>query len=172
MDKDEKIKFLKKELDENSISLKKFLLIYYGMCDLELYNKPIKHQDIKKLFPYIKRVSFESLLLDKNLLYSGDIIAVKDSCGNVAPYINPKLNDLENIPNIEYSSDYIDPNDERIKKILMNEDLTKHELYMLSKLLKRGKRKKELRDIQKRLNTNKLNKQKVKKKGFDENDEY
>ena len=82
---------LKKELGNNCISLTKFLINYCGIYNDEIYNIKISHKDIKELVPQLKRVSFESLLQNKNGFYTGEIIPVKDCCGNVVPYINPML---------------------------------------------------------------------------------
>lgn len=74
---------------ENSISLIKFLNIYYG---IDKINSNIKHNDIKLLFPHIKRTSYK--ITDKNIekYYDGKIIYVYDITGNCIPYVAPKLN--------------------------------------------------------------------------------
>jgi len=82
---------LKKDLEKNCISLTKFLINYCGIYSDDMHNIEISHSDIKELMPQLKRVSFESLLKNKNGFYTGNIIPVKDCCGNVVPYINPML---------------------------------------------------------------------------------
>ena len=91
---------------ENSISLIKFLNVYYGINKV---NSNIKHSDVKILFPYIKRTSHK--ITNKNLekYYDGEIIYVHDITGNCIPYINPKLifeEEKEEFTNLFYEEDF------------------------------------------------------------------
>ena len=57
----------------------------------------LSHKDIKFLMPDLKRISFEDLASDMRKLYIGKVIAVEDSFGNVAPYICPKIKEINMI---------------------------------------------------------------------------
>jgi len=119
---------LKKDLEKNCISLTKFLINYCGIYSDDMHNIEISHSDIKELMPQLKRVSFESLLKNKNGFYTGNIIPVKDCCGNVVPYINPmlKVDELSQI------------NCEKIKeeKVVKLDPNKKPSIYELAKLCK------------------------------------
>jgi hypothetical protein len=89
MKQKEQLKALKKEMQDISISLKKFLILYYGL-DIEYVDK-LSHRDIKELIPDSKRISYEELLNRKKDLYTGNVVAVRDCFGDVVPYIKPNI---------------------------------------------------------------------------------
>lgn len=72
------------------ISMEQFLYSYYGVEDTKmlLFLSGLTHSDLKA-DELLKTacVSFESI--DKMDIYTGGVILVKDSCGNIAPYKNP-----------------------------------------------------------------------------------
>lgn len=126
-----------------SISLLNFLQNYYGIVSEDLKLNNLTHMDIKILFPFIKRSSFESM--DDNLyeIYNGNLILVYDSKGNVLPYINPHL-EVSFVDRIydEYKSDTkID------MKVIDLDSLSKEELIKLRKKLKQYHQYIEEKDV-------------------------
>lgn len=69
------------------ITMAEFLYNYFGIEDLNVFS--ITHEDIKVLFPELKRFSITELEKDLTLIYKGDVILVKDKKGFVLPYCNP-----------------------------------------------------------------------------------
>lgn len=133
-------KYLEEELKNNCISLRKFLMIYCGVDDEILCDLTMSHKDIKKLIPDLKRISFEKLYSDMRSLYVGDVIVVKDSYGNIAPYVCPKLEEIL-VPKImDYKND-----EEEIENLILNSDLKSYELSIICKKLKAYKKFKEYR---------------------------
>ena len=168
--KDKDISKLIFEMKKNSISLKKFLIVYCGLYNENMVNSNLSHKDIKILLPEIRRISFEKLVSNRYMLYNGEVIAVKDSNDSVLPYINPKLK----IDEISY---YDCECDQRIEDVIPSniEDLN---IYSLEKLLKESKDNKDLVSLKKVRNiilqrTSRVKEYKYKKntmKGIDEND--
>ena len=78
--------------DKNEMSLAKFLTRYEFITGSDLKN--ITHEDVKILFPELKRSSFEYVDKHKNELYSGDLVLVNDG-HKVIPYYVPKDKDLD-----------------------------------------------------------------------------
>lgn len=68
------------------LSVQDFVYQTYGICGDKI--SQLNHKDLKKLFPELRRVSFETAS-DSHLLYSGNIILVKDKKGCVLPYARP-----------------------------------------------------------------------------------
>jgi hypothetical protein len=54
-------KILKDLEKEYSISLKSFLMIFCGICNETLLQGKISHDDVKHLFPELKKSTFEYL---------------------------------------------------------------------------------------------------------------
>ena len=158
MDKKE-LKSLKKELEKNCISLTKFLISYCGTTNKDIYSMKISHQDISKLMPQLKRVSFESLLDDRDSFYIGNIIPVKDCYGNVVPYVNPKI---EHDIIMEFDCEVTE--DKKMLDAVISEDLSTYELIKLCKYYKTHNRLKEYRMVCKLLNKNNCAKKYKKKK--------
>ena len=140
------LKKLEKDLDENSISLKKFLILYCGISASSLDNIRLSHNDIKILMPNLKRSSFEYLLNNMKNLYVGKVIAVKDAYGVVLPYVCPKIEEISN-PTI------IANNNNELGKIEINKDLKLYQLCLLSKKLKKFKKYREYRNATKLIKT-------------------
>ena len=157
---------LKRELESSCISLQKFLINYCGIYNEKFHNMRISHQDIKELLPDLKRVSFESLLKDKNAIYTGDIIPVKDGFNNVVPYKNPMMVYEELV---EFDCE-ADKEEKVITMEAINENLSVYQLSELCKYFKTHNRMKEYRAAYKILKrkkdqeNNKHNKVKTKKK--------
>ena len=162
----------------NSVSLRKFLMFYYGICDTNLLSHNLTHKDVKTLFPDLKRVSFDYVLDNMKEVYIGTIIMVKDSIGNAVPYINPKLDIcIEEDIDIEITEG---DNDNAFEKIIDLENLNLYELVELAKKYKLDNRINDYRRICRIIRKRKDNdikiyhekKEKIIMKGRCENDKY
>lgn len=71
------------------ISLEKFLKMYLGISNRNL--SKLTHKDVKEIFPFLKRTSFDYANENLSEIGSGDIILVKDSKNNIVPYIKPEF---------------------------------------------------------------------------------
>ena len=176
MGKDSKdLKNLKRELNDRSISISKFLRVYYGIINTSDPRNRISHSDVKVLFPNIKRTGFEWLLKNKGEFYSGNVIPVVDSYGNLAPYINPHLQVSLN----PYMSEEVQF-DDKLENVILSEDLNCYELSLLCKEYKRKNRIREYRIANRILRSKKDRKVKIYKlnrdelilKGREENEKY
>ena len=170
-------KILNSLKSNNSISLKKFLMFYYGICDSSVLSHNLTHKDVKILFPDLKRVNFDYVLDNIKEIYIGSIIMVKDSFGACAPYINPKLDIcIEDDINIEITEE----DNDTFEEIINLENLNLYELVELAKKYKTDSRingyRKVCRIIRKRKDTDlKIyheKKEKILLKGRCENDKY
>lgn len=133
MNKEQLIK-LKKELEGENISLAKFLMNYCGIYNKKIYALKISHQDIKKLIPGLKRVSFDYLQNNIHELFNGNVIAVKDSFGNIVPYVNPKL-DIEKMREITCKECI----EENLPEKEVNECLSTYELTEICRAFRKNK---------------------------------
>jgi len=77
----------KKTNKDMLITMPEFLYNYLGIEDINIFK--ITHEDIKILFPKVKRSSFEKIEKDYTSIYNGDVILVKDKKGKTLPYYNP-----------------------------------------------------------------------------------
>lgn len=136
----QELKKLRKDLERNCISLTKFLMSYCGIYNEDIHNAKVSHHDVKELMPHVKRVSFESLLQNKDSFYTGNIIPVKDCHGNVVPYVNPML---EN--DIQFEIDCEIENECDFQNIVLNEDMSTYELANICKMFKEHNMQKEYR---------------------------
>ena len=128
-------KNLKNLFENNHISMKSFLMCYCGVCDQELLNGKVTHTAIKVLLPYLERKSFEYVLKNTNEVYKGDVILVKDTIGNIVPYVKP------NIKTVDYDTyNYCDINKKEERTNITEEvdldSLSKYELIELRKKCK------------------------------------
>ena len=89
----------------NKITLSKFLSRYAFLqgCDLT----KVTHEEVKKLFPNIKRSSFEEIENNPDLIYDGNVVLVSDGKKTI-PYYVPKIEEKE--------IEYMDFNREEIKE--------------------------------------------------------
>lgn len=69
------------------IIMPKFLYEYFGVTDLNIFE--MTHDDVKVLFPELKRSSFEEIQKDYTCIYNGNVILVRDKKGDIIPYYNP-----------------------------------------------------------------------------------
>ena len=172
-----KTKTIEELLKSNSITLTKFLTIFYGVSGDVIHNKKISHKDIKYMMPYVKRASFEEVRKNMYKLYTGEIVSVVDSFGQVVPYIAPEfaLLDDEEIQ----KQDISEYRDNKIKELLTKENLTRFELVLIGRYYKERNRLCDYRINQRMIKAKKDNsikyKQKkltLKMKGREELDEY
>lgn len=117
--------------------------------------------------PQLKRVSFESLLDDKNSFYTGNIIPVKDCYGNIVPYVNPMVSyDIVVDINCGVTEEEI------LIDIVNDHNLNSYELAKLCKYYKAHNKLKEYRIVNKLLKERKGTRVKqYKKKKNNFNDE-
>ena len=136
-----------------SIDLISFLHNYYGINSEYLYLNVLTHQDVKILFPNIIRKDFQYLNENRELLYSGKLILVHDSKGNIAPYVKPDKKELcENGPYGEIIEEAGDITYQiKREKIIVDEEmlkqLSKDELLKLRSNLKRTRQHGEERKV-------------------------
>lgn len=71
---------------EHAISINDFLEMYYGKTDFK--EKKLVHENVKSLFPDIMRGSFEDIVKNSELVYTGKVILVKDCNNKCIPYLN------------------------------------------------------------------------------------
>ena len=115
----------------NFVDLISFLRDFYGIANSSLKFNKLKHDDIKTLFPFIKRCPLDKVYLDD--LSRGNTIGVYDKNNNIVYYYNPHL--------LEINNDFYEENNiEERKKIEVDiNNLSKDELLKIrSKLRKEG----------------------------------
>lgn len=125
-------------LYDNKVSMTYFLSTIVGINHPAIYGKGLTHKDVKKLFPTLKRTSFDNIIDYPEKVYNGDVIMVEDAAGCVVPYLNPHIIVKNNFLD-EYTINKIyEANTDEAKKIPnINEiNLAELNLYELSKLLK------------------------------------
>ena len=79
---------MKKDLNyyyKNALSINEFLETFYGKIDLK--EKKLAHENIKSLFPDIKRGSFEDIVKNPELVYTGKVVFVRDYNNICIPYL-------------------------------------------------------------------------------------
>lgn len=109
MGKKEKLKQDKQRLERlrrESISITNFLSRVIGIRDNQILSSSISHEDIKTLLPEVKRDSFDHIIDNPGLIYSGEVLLVEDSYGHIVPYINPLT--LEIAESTEYYGEFND----------------------------------------------------------------
>lgn len=73
------------EFYENAISIEAFLERFCGISNIN--NKRLLHINLKTLFPDLKRVSFEEIIKNPELIYTGKVVFVRDYAKECIPYI-------------------------------------------------------------------------------------
>ena len=155
-------KAVSKVLSDNCIDMKRFLTMF-NLCDYSVLNLKISHKDIKELIPGLKRMGFDELGKRIESIYTGDVIAVKDSYGRIVPYINPNLLNVElyGIVHGEREKCNIE-----VKKVIKEKSLKIYQLKKIGKLLAQHGRYKAYktikREVRKRVYSD-LEKAKVKR---------
>ena len=100
-----------------------FLNKFYGITNVSLNTKLLAHQDIKKIFPFIRTCPIWNVFMDD--VYRGELIEVYDKNNVIMYYYNPHLD-------VCYSDILTNNDDENIEINLFNLDnLSKDELLKL-----------------------------------------
>lgn len=136
---------------DKPITLVRFLNTYLNI-DNENLSK-ITHKDIKELMPNLKRCSFKYAIENKELVYSGHIILVKDRLNNVVPYIKPNIITTKFRNNVSMTI----KENKVIKDIY---EMSNNELY---KVMVRTKSPKQLKELKKEIK----NRKKMEEKKYD-----
>ena len=110
------------------ISLSKFLSRYVSLNGEDL--KKITHAEVKKLFPELKRSSFDEISENPELLVSGKVILVSDGKHRIPYYVPKVMNEGEDL---EFHREAIPPRE--IDDTVY--DYTKMSIYELRCLLAR-----------------------------------
>ena len=102
-------------MTDEIISLSKFLSRYVNVCGVNL--KKITHDEVKALFPFIKRSSFDEIKKHKELLITGKVLLVSDGRKTI-PYYTPILDyekdseslylEREEVPKLELNDAHYD----------------------------------------------------------------
>lgn len=87
---------------DHAISINDFLEKYYGKTDFR--DKKLVHENVKSLFPDIRRGNFEEIVKNPELVYTGRVVLVRDCNNKCIPYltnyeldINECLDDRERL---------------------------------------------------------------------------
>lgn len=115
----------------NEINLSKFLARYCNLTGKDL--SKIKHEDVKMLFPDLKRATFEEIEENPMLVYSGSVLLVNDG-KKVVPYYVPITAYEEMDDPMEFSMQK-DDNGPHVD--YGKHDYTKMSIYELRCMLKR-----------------------------------
>ena len=75
-------------LEEKAISINVFIKRCLGCYNDELMRTQLTHRDLVKIFPYLKRTSYDVIMDDPACLYTGDVVAVVDSTATIILYQN------------------------------------------------------------------------------------
>lgn len=128
-----KLKKIKKELEKlkenNSMSISKFLIRFFG---IPIYKLKVSHDDISILMPNLGKINLDIILKNKDLIYNGEALLVIDSYGNVQCYITPEIKEYEE--NI-ISTKRKDKNS-KFKDVVLSENLSRYNLSILCKYYK------------------------------------
>ena len=112
----------------NVISLSKFLARYANLTGKDLVN--LTHDEVKVLFPQIKRTSFDYVDEHQDEMASGKVALVSDG-KKVVPYFVPEYDFEHDVTEV------VRPKDEPIKRDDTDYDYTKLSIYELRTLLRR-----------------------------------
>lgn len=113
-----------------TISLSKFLSRYAKVKGVDLNH--LKHDDVKVLFPYLKRATFDEVKSNKELVFSGKILLVSDGKKTI-PYYVPQLD-------IEEEMEYTELKREDVTRFNIDDnhyDYSQLSEYELRQLLRR-----------------------------------
>ena len=121
------------------IDIVTFLRNYYGICHPLLNKNRLTHDDIKSLFPFIRTCTDYDYI--KNNLDNGNVLMVYDKYKIVKYYYNPRLKE-KIIFDCEYEENEV--LEKRIEICLDDLDgLSKDELLLLRRRLRRNDQRKE-----------------------------
>lgn len=159
-----------KDLENNGVSLLRFLNVYCGICNEFISKNKMSHNDVKYFLPELKRIGFEDAYKNKDKILKGEIIPVIDSFGSVAPYEKPIVNSFDEIIIFDEEEEALtkEVSDEElrsaIEEYLRVNELSAFELNRLAKIFKQEKMMKEYRTIINIIKKNKKEKNKYKEK--------
>jgi hypothetical protein len=114
----------------NEINLSKFLARYCNLAGKDL--SKIKHEDVKVLFPSLKRASFEEIEKNRYLLASGEVLLVNDGKRVIPYFVPPTCMDEETVP-MDFTMEEAPKQEINYRKY----DYTKLSIYELRCLLRR-----------------------------------
>lgn len=136
----------KKKSSYYALSLKDFLIKYYGI-DCRMVDK-LTHKELKEIIPDIKRYPMDLVDKNKNLIYQGEVIMVKDKNNYTLAYVNPRRNGLifDEIKLLEI--EYKEEPEESINLDFL-EELSLYELRECLIEAKKSHKEKEYRKIKK-----------------------
>lgn len=132
-----------RSLERHCVSIQNFLSRILGVKSDELMRANLTHSDLEKLFPNLKKSSFDAILDDPSMIYTGEVVLVQDAAHHIAPYFNTKMKTLDDygIDDVidkkewEQSSETWDKSERKTPNI-NDYDLSSMSLYELEKLLK------------------------------------
>lgn len=154
---------LEKELESLCISLEKFLVYYCGINYELIKEIKINHKDLKRIVPHLKTIKFELVAKNKKSVYNGNIIIVKDSYGQIAPYVKPEFQLEDTLLYEDCNENPSNIKNNIFEDVIISEDLSLYELSKLSNYYKKTGDLARYR-IVKNLIVEKKNKTKVYKK--------
>jgi hypothetical protein len=138
-DKKKKDRMKQKQLKQTSISIERFVSNILGVKVEDLLRAHLTHEDVKEMFPTLKRESFVRVLDDPELVASGKVIFVTDSTNRTIPYINDRKRFIDEELQIDFDR-VMDPveweNSEVVVPRYSYEELTKFNTYELSEYAK------------------------------------
>lgn len=139
-----KLKKLKKELEKlkenNSMSISKFLIRFFG---IPIGKLKISHDDISILISDLEKINLDTILKNKNLIYNGEALLVIDSYGNVQCYITPEIKEYtESTINIKNSN-----KDSKFGNAVLSENLSRYELSILCRYYKDIKNRSKYNEV-------------------------
>ncbi len=82
-------------LSEQAVSMEEFLKRFLNINNDELIKQGLTHKELKKIFPNLRRSSFDAILDDPSMVYRGQVVLVLDSNDNVIPYVNNQIKTIE-----------------------------------------------------------------------------
>ncbi len=92
-------------MKNNIMSLSKFLSRYGGLQGNSLTK--VTHEEVKRLFPYLKRSSFDEIYQNPELISMGKVMLISDG-RNIIPYYVPTLKD-EDIELLDFNREDPEP---------------------------------------------------------------
>ena len=133
-----------KILESQAVSIPNFLAKFLGLKNEELMQANLTHHDLMKLFPNLERSSFDAILDDPSMVYTGKVVLVQDSLKNCVPYFNKGVKTLESygidavMDKDEWNQDSKSwtKNERSSTPRLQEYDLTSMSIYELEELLK------------------------------------
>ena len=92
-------------MKNNIMSLSKFLSRYGGLQGNSLTK--VTHEEVKRLFPYLKRSSFEEIRSNPELLLTGQVLLISDGKHTI-PYYVPYVQE-EDIEYLDFNREDPEP---------------------------------------------------------------